>query len=65
MKDSYKISWKRSTEKDIRNIDRKQIPRIIHKIESLADNPFPTGYRKIRGSEHEYRIRVGDYRVVY
>lgn len=62
---SYDIRWKGSAEWDLRNIDPQQIPRIIQAVEFLADNPFPTQCRKLRGSEQDYRIRVGDYRVIY
>jgi len=34
-------------------------------ILSLADDPFPTGYKKLKGLKNMYRIRVGDYRVIY
>ena len=34
-------------------------------IEDLADDPMPVGCKKLVGSEHTYRIRVGDYRIVY
>ena len=34
-------------------------------IEGLADDPMPVGCKKLVGSEHTYRIRVGDYRIVY
>ena len=34
-------------------------------MEALAENPFPRGVEKLSGSEHAYRIRLGDYRVVY
>ena len=62
---SYEIQWKGSAERDLRNIDPKQIPRIIQAIEFLVDNPFLSQCRKLRDSERDYRIRVGDYRVVY
>ena len=62
---SYEVQWKGSAERDLRNIDLQQIPRIVQAIESLVDNPFPSQCRKLRGSERDYRIRVGDYRVVY
>lgn len=62
---SYKILWKHSAERDLRNIDRQQIPRIIEAIERLADDPFPLQHHKLRSTEQFYRIRVGDYRVVY
>ncbi|MBI3075552.1 MAG: type II toxin-antitoxin system RelE/ParE family toxin [Deltaproteobacteria bacterium] len=38
---------------------------MIHKIEALAENPRPPGCRKITGSENDWRIRIGDYRVIY
>ncbi|MBS7269231.1 MAG: type II toxin-antitoxin system RelE/ParE family toxin [Candidatus Freyarchaeota archaeon] len=62
---SYRLFWKRSAEHDLRSIDRQQIPRIIEAVENLADNPFPPQHRKLRGAEQFYRIRVGEYRVVY
>jgi mRNA interferase RelE/StbE len=62
---SCEVWWKGSAERDLRNIDPQQIPRIIQAIEFLADNPFPSQCRKLRGSERDYRIRVGDYMVIY
>jgi mRNA interferase RelE/StbE len=62
---SYEVQWKGSAERDLRNIDLQQIPRIVQAIESLVDNPFPSQCHKLRGSERDYRIRIGDYRVVY
>ena len=63
--DSYDIRWKKSAEKDLLGIDYKQIPRITKSIESLAKNPFSRQYRKLQGTDNFYRIRVGDYRVIY
>ena len=39
---SYEIRWKGSAERDLRNIDLQQIPRIIQAIESFVENPFPS-----------------------
>jgi mRNA interferase RelE/StbE len=39
--------------------------RLRNAVRSLAGNPHPRGVRKIRGAEKAYRIRVGNYRVVY
>jgi len=39
--------------------------RIDARIQSLADNPRPPGVEKLGGEERLYRVRVGDYRVVY
>ena len=62
---SYEIRWKGSAKRDLRNIDPQQIPRVIQAVESLVENLFPPQCRKLRGSERDYRIRVGDYRVIY
>ncbi len=62
---SYEIKWKHSAEKDLRSIDRQCIPQILKVIESLADNPFQLKSRKLQGAEASYRIRVGDYRIIY
>jgi mRNA interferase RelE/StbE len=62
---SYEIQWTHSAEQDLRKIHRRQIPRIVRAIESLANDPFPSRYRKLRGAERLYRIRIGDYRVIY
>lgn len=63
--DSYRIEFARSATKDLRGIDRQWIPRIFAAVEQLAENPLPIGCKKLVGSEHTYRIRVGDYRIVY
>lgn len=41
------------------------VPRIVAAIDALAEELRPSGVKKLVGSEHTYRIRVGDYRVVY
>lgn len=63
--DSYEVRWKASAERDLRNLDPQHIPRIIAAVEALRDDPFPARRRKLRGSERNYRIRVGEYRVIY
>jgi mRNA interferase RelE/StbE len=62
---SYEVQWKHSAEHDLHKIDRKQIHKIVKAVEDLAENPFPPKSRKIRGAESLYRIRIGDYRVIY
>ena len=62
---TYQIEWKTSALRELKRIDRQVIPRIITAIENLKETPFPDGCRKLKGSEHTYRIRVGDYRVIY
>jgi len=45
--DLFKISWKSSSEHDLRKIDKQYISRILDVIESLADNPFPSQSKKL------------------
>jgi mRNA interferase RelE/StbE len=61
---SYSIEWKRSAEKELRRLPKDAIPRIVQAVESLSRNPYPPGVSKLVGSEHTYRIREGDYRIV-
>ncbi len=61
----YSIQWRSSAVKDLRGLDHQAIPRVLEMVEALSSNPFPPGVRKMRGSEHSYRLRIGDYRVVY
>lgn len=63
--DSYRIEFTRSATKDLRGIDRQWIPRIVAAIEELSDDPYPSGCKKLTGSEHTFRIRIADYRVIY
>lgn len=62
---SYKILFKPSVEKDFSNLPRAVARRANSRIEELAQNPFPANSVKISGSERLYRVRVGDYRIVY
>jgi len=62
---SSTIEFKRSAEKDLRRVAREQIPRIVEAVRALAENPLPVGSKKLVGSDLTYRIRIGDYRVVY
>jgi mRNA interferase RelE/StbE len=62
---AFRIEWKKSTRKDLRKLPSAAVDKIIEAVESLAENPFPHGVEKLSGSEHAYRIRLGDYRIVY
>jgi mRNA interferase RelE/StbE len=62
---SYRLEWRRSATKDLRRIAATDVPRVVSAAEALADDPFPAGCTKLSGSERSYRIRVGDYRVLY
>ena len=61
----YAIEFARSARRELEKLPRRLIDRILPKIESLSANPRPNGCRKIEGAENLWRIRVGDYRVIY
>ena len=60
----YKLSFKFSVAKDLRKIPKKHIQRILTRIEALADDPNPAGAEILTG-DHRYRIRQGNYRILY
>jgi mRNA interferase RelE/StbE len=60
----YKIEIKRSAVKEIKRLPQNDLKKIISKISSLANNPRPDGCVKLSADE-KYRIRVGNYRVLY
>jgi mRNA interferase RelE/StbE len=62
---SFAITWRKSTKKDLRKIPSDEVARIIGAVEDLALHPFPDGHKKLVGTQHSYRIRVGNYRVLY
>jgi mRNA interferase RelE/StbE len=61
----YKILLERSAEKDLTKLAAQIHDRVIDAIRSLAINSRPPGCRKLAGSRSDWRIRIGDYRVVY
>lgn len=60
----YKVYFRESVEKDFRAIPKKDVRKILHRIESLAAEPRPLGCEKLTGQER-YRVRQGQYRIVY
>lgn len=62
---SYRIEWRPSTKKDLKKITKSEIPKIIQAVEALTEEPRPNGSTKLSGSEFTYRIRIGNYRVIY
>lgn len=60
----YRIEYASSIRRDLRKIDKQEVPRILAAIEALAEQPRPVSSKKLTGEEL-YRIRVGNYRVLY
>lgn len=61
----YKVRVARPARKSLQAIDQQVSLRIVSRLESLAKNPRPPGCAKLEGASHLWRIRVGNYRVVY
>ncbi|MFH1032455.1 MAG: type II toxin-antitoxin system RelE/ParE family toxin [Chloroflexota bacterium] len=60
----YKIYFRESVQKDFRVIPKKDVKKILQRIESLRAEPRPQGSEKLTGQER-YRLRQGRYRIVY
>jgi mRNA interferase RelE/StbE len=62
----YQIVVSRSAEKDLEKLPLPVVRRVAKAIDGLSEDPRPAGCKKLKGSEDDlWRIRVGDYRVVY
>jgi mRNA interferase RelE/StbE len=60
----YRIILKKSAVKELEAIPKRDLTKIVERIHSLADEPRPQGVEKLSAQER-YRIRQGDYRIVY
>lgn len=63
--DSYRIEWKKSAVKELKRIDKSDIPAILEGVIKIQENPFSSDIRKLTGSEHTFRKRIGNYRIIY
>jgi mRNA interferase RelE/StbE len=61
---AYKVHFKASVEKDFTTIPKKDLKKILKRIEGLAEDQRPSGCEKLTGQER-YRLRQGRYRIVY
>jgi mRNA interferase RelE/StbE len=61
---AYKIYFKKSVEKDFKVIPKKDLVKILERIEALAEDPRPQGCEKLSG-QLKYRLRQGRYRILY
>jgi len=63
--DEYQVLFARSARKELEALPQRLGDRVLRRIEALADNPRPSGCRKLTGSDNLWRVRVGEQRVVY
>ena len=61
----YEVHLERAVENDLKRLPTTTFHRIILQIKALAENPRPSGCLKLTGSKNDWRIRIGDYRVLY
>jgi mRNA interferase RelE/StbE len=61
----YRVVVERSAEKDLKRLSSEIRSRAVTAIRLLAENPRPVGSRKLAGTENDWRVRVGQYRIVY
>jgi mRNA interferase RelE/StbE len=61
---SYELAFKRSVAKDLRDLPKQDVKRILQRIRSLIDEPRPSGCEQLSGQQR-YRVRQGIYRIVY
>ena len=62
---SYRVEFLSSAQKEFLRLPKAERQRVGQRIESLADNPRPSGSSKLHGTQNLWRIRCGDYRVIY
>lgn len=61
----YSLEFTASASREFKELDRQIRRRITERINALLDDPFPSGVKKLQAEVDHFRIRVGDYRVVY
>ena len=61
----YAITFARSARKELEALEQKQVERVFRRIEGLGKEPRPSGCKKLIGSKLLWRIRIGDYRIIY
>ena len=61
----YNVGLTLSAERELKKLTGHLIQRVVSRLDILESNPRPPGCKKLRGGDDEWRIRVGDYRIVY
>lgn len=62
---SYRVTLSASADRELHKLPAQVVARIFPRLENLATASRPPGCKKLKGGDNEWRIRVGDYRVVY
>jgi mRNA interferase RelE/StbE len=62
---SYTVEVKPPARKELEVLPDNVLARVVRKLEALGDTPRPAGCKKLKGYKDQWRVRVGDWRVVY
>ena len=60
----YRLVFKKSVAKDLRDIPKKDVTRILKRLDSITEDPRGSGCERLSGQDR-YRIRQGVYRIIY
>lgn len=61
----YEVFLERAAERDLKRLSAENFHRIVPHIKALAEDPRPVGCQKLTGAKSDWRIRIGDYRLIY
>ena len=61
----YAVTFARSARNELEALDAPLVTRIVARVQALAVQHRPPGVQKLRGAQNQWRLRVGDYCVVY
>lgn len=62
---AYEIVWKKSAVKELSKIDKINSNKIYDNISELSKESIPNNSKKLKGTTNNYRLRIGDFRVIY
>ncbi|MBO9613050.1 MAG: type II toxin-antitoxin system RelE/ParE family toxin [Dyadobacter sp.] len=61
----YKISYEKRAIKELNKLPKRAVVQVVKKIDSLGENPYQAGVRKLAAIHDVYRARVGNYGILY
>jgi len=61
----YQVEIVGAAKRQLRKLSKENQRRVLDSVEKLAQNPRPHGYKQLQGEENLFRVRAGDYRVIY
>jgi mRNA interferase RelE/StbE len=61
----YTVVLTQTAEKELQKLPVRIIEKIIKLLKSLEENPRPSGCKKLKGYKNLWRVRIGNYRIIY